>query len=71
MGANPYGVAFDGTSIWVSNSGGGSVTKLLASTGAVLGTFTVGNISVWSGFRWRRNLVANSVIRHRQQAVAG
>jgi YVTN family beta-propeller protein len=35
------GVAFDGTNIWVAN-GSGSVTKLLASTGAVVGTYTVG-----------------------------
>jgi DNA-binding beta-propeller fold protein YncE len=43
--ANPEGVAFDGTNIWVGNAGssnGLTVTKLLASTGAVLGTYTLG-----------------------------
>ncbi|HZW91764.1 MAG TPA: hypothetical protein VFF64_02220 [Candidatus Eremiobacteraceae bacterium] len=36
------GVAFDGTNIWVANSGSGSVTELLASSGAVVGTYSVG-----------------------------
>jgi DNA-binding beta-propeller fold protein YncE len=27
---NPAGVAFDGTNIWVANSGSGTVTKLAA-----------------------------------------
>lgn len=35
----PMGVAFDGANIWVSNDGSNNVTKLLASTGATLGTF--------------------------------
>ena len=38
-----FGIAFDGTNIWVSNSTAATVTKLLASTGATLGTYTVGN----------------------------
>jgi YVTN family beta-propeller protein len=36
-------VAFDGTNIWVANEGDNSVSKLLASTGAVVGTHGVGN----------------------------
>ena len=36
------GVAFDGANIWVTNYGSGNVTRLRASNGAVLGTFTVG-----------------------------
>jgi len=43
VGSAPAGVAFDGTNIWVTNSGSGSVTKLLASTGAVVGTYSVGS----------------------------
>jgi hypothetical protein len=35
------GMAFDGTNIWVPTSGN-AVTKLLASTGAIVGTYTVG-----------------------------
>ena len=38
VGAAPWGIAFDGTSIWVTNSGSNSVTKLRASDGAYLGT---------------------------------
>ena len=34
-------MAFDGANIWVANSAG-TVTKLRASDGAVLGTFAVG-----------------------------
>jgi hypothetical protein len=43
VGSNPNEVAFDGTNIWVVNGAGNSVTKLLASTGAVVGTYAVGN----------------------------
>jgi hypothetical protein len=43
VGSGPFGVAFDGASIWVANGNSGSVTKLRASDGAVLGTFSVGN----------------------------
>jgi len=32
----PYAIAFDGTNIWVANVVASSVTKLLASTGAVV-----------------------------------
>jgi hypothetical protein len=41
VGANPYGVAFDGSSIWVANGIGFSVTKLQASDGTTLGSFSV------------------------------
>ncbi len=40
--SHPYGVAFDGQSIWTANSGEGTVSKLRASDGATLGTFAVG-----------------------------
>ena len=40
--AAPSGVAFDGANIWVANNGSDNVTKLRASDGATLGTFTVG-----------------------------
>src|SRR5579864_1804940 len=42
VGNQPYGVAFDGANIWTANSGDGSVTKLRASDGELLGTFRVG-----------------------------
>ena len=34
VGSNPYGVAFDGTSIWVTNFGSNSVTRMRESDGA-------------------------------------
>src|SRR5271163_2397556 len=38
-GTTPTGVVFDGSSIWVLNARGRSVTKLRASDGVVLDTF--------------------------------
>lgn len=43
VGSQPYGVAFDGDNIWSANYGDGTVTKLRAADGTVLGTFKVGN----------------------------
>ena len=40
--SNPYGIAFDGANMWTANAGEGTVSKLRASDGAPLGTFTVG-----------------------------
>jgi DNA-binding beta-propeller fold protein YncE len=37
-------VAFDGTNIWVTNDGNNTVTKLLASTGTFVGTYSVGSV---------------------------
>src|SRR3979490_2578605 len=37
-----YGLAFDGTNIWVTGTST-TVTNLLASTGTVVGTYSVGN----------------------------
>ena len=42
VGNQPWGIAFDGTNMWVGNSGDGTVTKILASNGTILGTFNVG-----------------------------
>jgi DNA-binding beta-propeller fold protein YncE len=47
VGSGPSGVAFDGTDIWITLYGdmtgsGTTVAKLLPSTGAVVGTFSVG-----------------------------
>jgi hypothetical protein len=51
VGAYPAGIAFDGVNIWVSNSGDGTVTKLLASTGATVGTYPVAalfdGVNIW------------------------
>ena len=43
VGANPEGVAFDGTSIWVTNPGSGTVSKINPTTNTVTATVTVGS----------------------------
>jgi DNA-binding beta-propeller fold protein YncE len=44
VGGDPWGIAFDGTNIWVGNTAtsGGTVEKLRASDGALLGTSVIG-----------------------------
>lgn len=42
LGTSPRFAAFDGANVWVGNINNNTVTKLLASTGAVQGTFAVG-----------------------------
>jgi len=46
VGQQPYGVAFDGANIWVTNNADGTVSKLRASDGAALGTFSVGGFPI-------------------------
>ncbi len=62
---NPYGLAFDGADIWVTNFGGNTVTEMRASDGAVLGTFTVGsnpNQAAFDGANiWVTNWGSNTV----------
>ena len=41
VGTEPYGIAFDGANIWVTNYSSNNVSKLRASDGAVLGSFAV------------------------------
>jgi YVTN family beta-propeller protein len=40
--STPYGLAFDGTHMWVANYGNDTVTKIDASTGNVVGSFPAG-----------------------------
>src|SRR5271169_5068878 len=42
LGSNPYGATFDGSHMWISNRGNGTVTEIQASTGDVLRTIKVG-----------------------------
>jgi uncharacterized protein (TIGR03437 family) len=59
-GPGPKGIAFDGTNIWVTNSGfNRSVTKLLASTGAIVGTYQVGTAPEGIAFDGTNIWVAN------------
>jgi len=60
VGFQPYGVAFDGTNIWVTNSGSVSITKLRANDGTVLGTYAVGFIPRGVVFDGSNIWVANS-----------
>lgn len=42
VGSQPTGIVFDGLHIWVANDSSGTVTKLQANDGTVLGTFSAG-----------------------------
>src|SRR5438132_13317344 len=42
VGTEPIGVAFDGANMWVANVASNNVSKLRASDGKLLGTFTGG-----------------------------
>src|SRR5215468_8755320 len=68
VGKFPIGVASDGTNIWVANAGG-TVTKLRASDGKVLGTFNVGKFPVGIAFDgtyiWVANAESNNLMKLR------
>jgi len=53
-------VAFDGTYVWVVNSGSNNVTKLTASNGARQGTFAVGSEPVGVAFDGANIWVVNA-----------
>jgi len=67
VGANPLGIAFDGTNIWVANAGSDNVTKLLASTGALVGTYPAGThpdaVAFDGASIWVANFYDNSVTK--------
>ena len=67
MGSNPAAVCFDGASIWVANRSSNNVTKLNASTGAVLGTYAVGSNPIAVCFDgasiWVANYGSNNVTK--------
>jgi hypothetical protein len=60
VGQNPYGIAFDGANMWVSNNGDSTVTKLRVSDGANLGTFNVGGAPMGVAFDGANIWVVNS-----------
>ena len=66
---NPAGMAFDGSDIWVGNEGEDTVSKVRASDGTMLGTYTVGNgpfALVFDGANiWTENFVDNTVTKLR------
>src|SRR5262249_8619847 len=46
----PSGLAYDGANIWVTSIGEGTVTKLRASDGVILGVYSVGRLPYWALF---------------------
>jgi hypothetical protein len=65
VGTNPFALAFDGTYIWAVNYGNNTVSKLSASSGAVVGTYAVGTEPFGAAFDgtniWVTNLGNNNV----------
>src|SRR6202023_2191129 len=66
---SPFGVAFDGANIWVTNAGANFVAKVRASDGANLGNFSVGGASLGVAFDganiWVTNQGSNTVTKLR------
>ncbi len=60
VGQGPRGLAFDGTNIWVTNSGSNTVTELNASTGTTVGTYPVGTYPWGIAFDGTNIWVANA-----------
>src|SRR6266511_536213 len=69
VGSSPFGVAFDGADVWVTNSNSDYVSKLRASDGATLGTFSVGSGPLGVAFDgadvWVTNSGSNNVSKLR------
>ena len=60
VGTNPFGVAFDGANIWVTNSYDNTVTKLRASDGSLMGTYSAGSHPCGIAFDGANIWVTNS-----------
>ena len=58
-GTSPNGIAFDGTSIWVANTGSNNVSKINPSTNAVTATVTAGTVPYGVAFDGTSIWVAN------------
>ena len=69
VGVSPYHAAFDGASMWITNPGSGTITKLRASDGSTLGTFAVGTSPFGIAFDganlWVANYGSNNVMKVR------
>lgn len=59
VGAGPFGVAFDGAHIWVSNVLDNSLSKLRASDGGVIATFTLPTFPAGLAFDGANIWIAN------------
>jgi hypothetical protein len=60
VGSHPYGMAFDGSNIWVVNNFGNTVTKLRVSDVTNMGTFAVGSRPGGAAFDGANIWVVNS-----------
>ena len=58
---SPDGIAFDGSTLWMADGAGGTVTKMRASDGAVLGTFPVGEFPNGIAFYGSNLWVSNTL----------
>lgn len=71
VGNGPYGIAYDGSDMWVVSQTDNSVTKLRASDGANLGTFPVGHAPISVAFDganvWVTNRNDNNVTKLRER----
>ena len=68
-GRGTDGIAFDGANIWVANGNSNSVSKLRASDGTTLGTFSVGGGPLRYRLRRRQHLGGEQHQQHRQRAA--
>jgi len=58
-GTSPTGIASDGVNLWATNSTNGTVTKILASTGATVGTYPTGTTPDAVAFDGHNMWIAN------------
>jgi hypothetical protein len=71
VGGQPYGLAFDGANIWTANFADGTVSKVRANDGEILGTFEIGTgfepygITFDGANVWISNTAAGSVTKLR------
>jgi hypothetical protein len=66
-GIRPRGIAFDGANIWVTNQDSGNVSKLNATDGSLVGTYTAGIVPGEIAFDganiWVTDVVANKLTK--------
>jgi len=68
VGINPRALLFDGTNIWVANKGSNTVTKIIASSGAVVNSYPTGGgspqaLAYDGSYIWVANGTDNTVTR--------
>lgn len=71
VGYMPLGLVFDGVNIWVASEGTGMITKLLASTGAVVGSYKLASGIIGLAFDGANIWVTTSGNVTKMQASTG